>query len=894
MATKTDKPPATRRISRRELKSEPALRMDYRKLFENARRAEARLSAQFAVTKVLAETNSLEEAAPQILKAFCQSTGWQVGALWSFDSGGDRLRCVEVWRTGVESSEDFVASCRALRFECGIDVPGKVWKSRKPTWIPDILKEEDISRAPFAFAAGLHAAFAFPIIWRKQLFGVVEFFSRTIQEPDGELLSMAAALGSQIGQFVERKRAEEALRASEQRNRTLLASIPERVFFKDRNSVFISVNKQFANDLGMTPEELIGKSDFDFFPAELAEKYCEDDRLIMESRQPASIEERNVVQGVERIVAVTKAPVVGPDGEVMGVLGLFRDITERKRAELALQVSEQRFQAFNDNTPAITFIKDQDGRYVYVNRRFHETFDAPNLIGRTEYDWVPEDIARELHEQDANVLESGQPAEFVAVIPTADGISRRWMVFKFPVPDPSGQTHLGGVAIDITARAQAEQLLEFQALHDALTGLPNRSLLQDRLAHAINACSRSGGSIALLLMDLDRFKEINDTFGHHCGDLLLQQLKPRMEGALRPGDTIARLGGDEFAIILPGAGAKAAQDIANRMIALLQAPFELEGYIVNVGASIGISLYPEHGTEVHALLRRADIAMYLAKQAGNSHSVYDAGQDAYTANRLTLIAELREAVKNGQLSLHYQPKIGLQSGEIVGVEALLRWEHPRLGFVPPEEFIPLAEHTGEIRPIGYWVMETALKQLHDWEDEGFDITMAVNLSSRNLNDPELVPRIEKMLKQWKVLPGKFMIELTESAVMSDPERAVKTLESLRKLGVEISIDDFGTGYSSLAYLRKMPVGQVKIDQSFVKDMVGNAGDAAIVRSVIDLGHNLALEVVAEGVESREGLDLLSDIGCDSAQGYYISRPIPAAELTSWLKSRSEERSRRAA
>src|SRR5262249_25604672 len=262
---------------------------------------------------------------------------------------------------------------------------------------------------------------------------------------------------------------------------------------------------------------------------------------------------------------------------------------------------------------------------------------------------------------------------YVAVVPTPDGVERRWMVFKFPVPEKSGEICVGGVAIDITARAQAEQLLEHQALHDALTDLPNRSLLQDRLAHAIHSSARSGAPIALLLIDLDRFKEINDTFGHHCGDLLLQQLKPRLEGVLRDGDTIARLGGDEFAIILPNTAARVAQTIADRILTVVHAPFELEGYVVNVGGSIGIAMYPDHGAEVHTLLKRADIAMYLAKQEGNSFMLYDPGQDAYTANRLTLMAELRQAVRNGQLTLHYQPKVDLQSGELVGVEALLRW-----------------------------------------------------------------------------------------------------------------------------------------------------------------------------------------------------------------------------
>jgi diguanylate cyclase (GGDEF)-like protein len=429
---------------------------------------------------------------------------------------------------------------------------------------------------------------------------------------------------------------------------------------------------------------------------------------------------------------------------------------------------------------------------------------------------------------------------------------------------------------------QQRRLLE-QAHQDALTGLPNRTLFHERLHDAILAGQRNSMSVALLLMDADRFKEVNDTFGHQYGDLLLQQLGSRLQHTLRESDTIARLGGDEFAILLPDTDRGGATEVAQAIVQALDAPFGVEQHRLSVGASIGITLFPEHGADARVLLQRADVAMYHAKRTNSGFAVYAEEQDEYSPDRLILINDLRQAIKEDHLVLHYQPKLCLKTQRINGVEALVRWQHPVRGLIPPDQFIPLAEHTGLIGPLTSWVLNGALKQCRHWLASGLQLNVAVNLSARNLHDPHLVESIKTLLATWDVPADLLEVELTESALMTDPTRGADVLARLHDMGVRIAIDDFGTGYSSLAYLQRLPVDEIKIDRSFVHDMAAQEDDAFIVRSVSDLGHSLGLDIVAEGVEDQRSLHLLTAMGCDLAQGYHLSRPLPAGELASWMQ-----------
>ena len=428
-------------------------------------------------------------------------------------------------------------------------------------------------------------------------------------------------------------------------------------------------------------------------------------------------------------------------------------------------------------------------------------------------------------------------------------------------------------------KAKLVQEVLHQALHDSLTGLPNRTLFHQRVQRAIGGAKAAGAHAAVMLIDLNRFKEVNDTLGHHNGDLLLQDFARRLQNCLRPGDTVARLGGDEFAIVIPRVdGAAGAERVVTRVVRALDAPFILHELTLDVDAAIGVALYPDHGGDPATLLQKADVAMYAAKGSLRGFELYSTGNDRYNPRRLALVSEMRSAASRGELRVHYQPKSDLRSGRVTGLEALLRWNHPRHGPIPPDEFIPMAEQTGSIRALTSFVLEEALTQCGVWRKAGLNLDMAVNLSVRSLLDTDLPDEIARLLAATGVPPACLTLELTESSMMADPIRTADVLGRLHRLGTQLSIDDYGTGYSSLSYLRRLPVDEMKIDKSFVTGLSSEGNDDVIVRSTVDLGHNLGLRVVAEGVEDAATWTRLTDLGCDSAQGYWLSRPLPAADV----------------
>jgi diguanylate cyclase (GGDEF)-like protein len=431
-------------------------------------------------------------------------------------------------------------------------------------------------------------------------------------------------------------------------------------------------------------------------------------------------------------------------------------------------------------------------------------------------------------------------------------------------------------------RKRIEEQLQHQSQHDSLTGLPNRVLFMERLAGTIRNLQAPP---ALLLIDLDQFKEVNDTFGHHFGDLLLQQAARRLRERLRTIDTLARLGGDEFAILLPRTCEQDATQVAAEILGEFRHPFLLEDRTFETGASIGIAIAPRHGDDPITLMRRADVAMYTAKRSGGGFAIYSADQDEYNPARLELMGDLRAAMGVGELLLHYQPKLNLKTRRPEGVEALSRWPHPRHGMIPPSRFIPMAEGAGLMAQLGRWALDQAIGQNRRWRESGLDLGIAINVSPRLLHDRKFYETIVDRFRGVDPPHSWLTLELTESTLMQDPKGSIEILSRLRNdFGLRVSIDDFGVGYSSLAYLRRLPVDEIKIDREFVKDMVTCAEDAAIVKTVIDLGHHLGLRVVAEGVEDRETLELLASLECDQAQGYFISRPVAAQDLSVWVRS----------
>ena len=553
--------------------------------------------------------------------------------------------------------------------------------------------------------------------------------------------------------------------------------------------------------------------------------------------------------------------------------------------------SEDRYRALIEEIPALTYVAwaDETGSRAYVSPQ------VVSMTGFTAGEWMaePDLWARQLHPEDRErVLEQFREAcasgmRFAAEYRILDRGGRVlwWRDEGKVVPASDGKARfVRGFVLDVTDQKLAEETLRRIRFYDHLTGLPNRTLMLRRLGQALQESSRSGRPLALVILALDHFREVTNTLGHHNGELIVRELAGRLGDALGEPERVARLRGDEFGVLLPEADAALAGQVAQRIVEALERPFMVQKLPIEISASVGIAVAPDHGGEAEQLMRRADAAVQAARrEGGGTCVVYSPECEPHDPARLALLGELRRALEANELLLHYQPKVDLKTRAVIGAEALLRWPHPRRGMVPPGEFIPLAEQTGIIRPLTRWVLDRALGDSRGWEVSGRSLPVAVNISARNLQDPQIVRQVTEVLQAHDSSPHRLQLEVTESAVMSDAGRAAEVLGRLTSRGVVVSIDDFGTGYSSLAALRRLPVSELKIDKSFVIGMVGDAGeDTAIVRSTNDLAHNLGLIVVAEGVEDQWTLDLLANFGCDQAQGYYIARPMPSAALMVWL------------
>ena len=542
-------------------------------------------------------------------------------------------------------------------------------------------------------------------------------------------------------------------------------------------------------------------------------------------------------------------------------------------------------------------VRNRLGAVVYANRAAIRIYGVNTMaeLAAIDHDAAAfaEDGAPLPERPSAKALRTLQPVREMTVgRRQADGTIQWRLVDAVPLFDPDGEAReVVSSFIDITERRETLRALREQALRDPLTQLPNRTLLHDRWDHAIEVARREREPLALMLLDLDHFKEANDTFGHAYGDQLLRAVARRIAGAVRASDTFGRLGGDEFALLLPNTTDVGAQAVARSLLRTLEEPFDVEGQLLEVTASIGIALYPRHGEDGSTLLRRADIAMYVAKRGGTGVALYDYEDevDENAPHRLAITAELRQAIERRELALLYQPIVDLAAGRALHTEALLRWRHPVRGLVTPDHFIPAVERSGLVRPVFELALGSALRQCAEWRREGLDLRVAVNLSVRNLLDPGLVDAVARLIDESGITASWLGLEITESMLMVDPERALRGLTALRNMGVSLAIDDFGTGYSSLAYLQRLPVYAVKIDKSFVRDMVIDLSSRAIVEATVDLAHRLGLKVIAEGVESQQTYEQLVQIGCDGAQGYYLSRPIAAQALAKWIAERERGR-----
>jgi len=605
-------------------------------------------------------------------------------------------------------------------------------------------------------------------------------------------------------------------------------------------------------------------------------------RTVLATGQAVELADETVLiakDGTERSVADSCSPIRDAAGNLCGVVLVFRDVTERAKADAALRFERAQFISLLDAMTESVYVTDpQTYDLIYANSAAVNAHGRP-LEGGKCYE--------RLHG-----LES--PCQFCTVSAVADNdgqpyhwenhnslLDRDYAVIDRMIVWPDGRRVKLSFATDVTEHRAYEQQLDHIAHHDPLTGLPNRLLFADRLNHSLAQAKRAGTQIAVMFFDLDRFKLINDSLGHSVGDTILQQAAIRIKGALREADTVARMGGDEFTVVLSDiSSAEDATRVARKALDALSRPFRVNQRELSVSASIGIGIYPSDGHDAESLVRNADAAMYLAKEQGkNTYRLYNQSLNASASHRMTLDQSLRQALKNGELRVHYQPRVAVSTGALVGAEALLRWQHPELGMVPPDQFITLAEETGMIDPITVWVLGEVCAQNRKWQEAGYPrIDIAVNVSPRQFDDDRLTAMVRCALKKSGLRAEYLSLEVTESSLMSNPDAGIRVMTAIRVLGVRIAIDDFGTGYSALSRLKQLPIDAVKIDRSLINDLTKSASDEAITSTILAIARSLGLSVIAEGVETMEQLRVLQELGCDEMQGYFVSHPVPADEF----------------
>jgi diguanylate cyclase (GGDEF)-like protein/PAS domain S-box-containing protein len=657
-----------------------------------------------------------------------------------------------------------------------------------------------------------------------------------------------------------------------------------------RDGVVVYANLRFTELIGIPKDQFVGTKARGYYVDENQR------RLVVDALQRDGRVDDFDVQfrrsdGTAFWTLLTIRPAVLDDENVN--LAWIYDIDERKRNERSLQDSRTLLRKLSmavEQAPVTVVITDAKGDIEYVNKAFSDVsgYASEEVIGQNprilKSDQVPESTFTDLWK----TITAGRPWQGELCNKKKDGSLFWEAVTIAPVKNEDEViTSYLAVKENITQRKDFETKLVHQATHDALTGLPNRLLLQDRLSHAIEVARREQSKVAVMFIDLDRFKVVNDSLGHEVGDRLLVVVAERLRLCLRRSDTIARLGGDEFVVVLTSfQGTGEIVDVAEKIIARIDEPMMLDGYKVHVGASIGVAFFPDDGDDVTSLMRDADGAMYRAKNAGrNTFRFFDTAMNGEAIERLNLEASLRRALEAEEFELYYQPKLSLETQEVMGVEALIRWNSPERGLVSPVVFIPLAEETGLITQIGDWVLNEACRQLALWRDCGKELlSVAVNISARQFLDPDLAEKIGRLLLKFDLPPTLLEVELTESTVMADPEVAICQLVRLREIGIHVSVDDFGTGYSSLSYLKRLPLSTIKVDRSFVHCVDRQSDNAAIVAAILGLGDALGMSIVAEGVETDGEERYLQTAGCATVQGFKYAKPLPAAEFEQWLEA----------
>jgi diguanylate cyclase (GGDEF)-like protein/PAS domain S-box-containing protein len=972
------------------------------------KRAEQMQALEHKINRCLAEADSASVALKAAMRAVCETEGWGCGRYLRVDEQAALLRFYEFWSVSGPEIERYIDDSRRTVYGRGVGLVGQVWQSGAPLWVADITQDARVARKALAHEAGMRGAFVVPVTAEGKTIGVLIFQSREIREPDERLLKAMYVIGSQIGQFMQRKQWEEELRrfragmdVSEDmiwlldpvrmgiidvndavcrklgyRREELLCMAPEDIICLSREELSAIYSRLIAGGEGDTAEGWYRRKDGSRFPVEAFRRAVKSegshvivavvrdvterraaeeelrrfklamdnsaDMIVLIDRATMRFVDVNATAcsllGYSREELLKKGPqdllpvsreeleksydelIANPSlssgmytyyrckdgstlpfestrrvlhsGDTYIIAAISRDIRERIAAETALKQSNERFNAAARATNDVIWDWNLVTDEIWWNENFNKVFGHPREgVKPTIKSWHDG-----IHPEDRDRIVNG-------VRQLLDRDQENWSdEYRFRrhdggyahvfdrghvIRDDKGKAvRMIGAMADISERKNAEERLNYLAQFDALTGLPNRHLFQDRLVQTMAQAKRSSRPMAVLFIDLDRFKLVNDTQGHGAGDKLLKEAAARLSQCIRSGDTVGRLSGDEFAAILSNLAKPGdASLVAQKIVDILARPFDLDGHRTFVTGSVGITLFPGDGEEPGALIMNADAAMYRAKEQGrNNYQYFTREMNERALARVQMEASMRRALERSEFVLHYQPKLDLANGAICGIEALLRWAHPEKGLISPAEFIPVLEETGLIVPVGEWVTREACRQIRAWQQAGVKVPpVAVNLSARQFQQKNLEAGLRQVLAETGVDPALLQFEITESLLMKDPEEAARTLRGLKAAGVKLSVDDFGTGYSSLAYLKRFPLDELKVDRAFINDIVTEPDDAAITLAIISLAHSLKLRVVAEGVETEAQLNLLALHSCDEMQGYYFSRPVAAAELEAMLR-----------
>jgi diguanylate cyclase (GGDEF)-like protein/PAS domain S-box-containing protein len=746
----------------------------------------------------------------------------------------------------------------------------------------DLPPEADAERRMHE-ANGVRSVLAVPMVYKRTAFGFIGMHS---VHQEMEFTDDHATLLKIVGEIfvgaIQRRRAERAIRTSEQRHRQLVERMREGLVQSDADGTMRFVNDRFCEMTGYSREELVGQKTSWLVATE------EDRELLLSKaalrRQGISDQYEVRIRRRDNSVVwmeIGGAPLIDADGNVIGTIGVHNDITERRLSEAALRDSESRYRLMAENSTDVISRSNAHGKILYASDATRRLlgYEPHEVVGRSIYSFVIDEDRDEVSRA-SRALADGTTRSFAYHAVRRDGSIVWFETTSRAILDPeSGAvTEIVSVSRDISERKRAEEQIEYQAYHDALTGLPNRLLFRDRLTVALAHAKRLKQPVAVMFLDLDGFKLVNDTLGHSLGDELLKAIASRLRAVLREEDSIARMGGDEFTVLLGDlARPDDAAKIAQKLLDTIAQPIRVEGHELFVTTSIGIALFPNDGETAEALLKNADHAMYRAKDIGrNSYQLCTPAMNSRALERLSLENAMRRALERGEFVLHYQPQINLATNEIDGMEALMRWNHPTQGLVQPATFIPIAEETRLIVPMGEWALREACRQAKEWQRSKYPkLRMSVNLSPRQFQHGDLRSVIASALSESGLAPSSLELEITESTAMQNTERTVATLRALREMGVRIAIDDFGTGHSSLNYLRSFPLDTVKIDQAFIHEIESSPSDRAIVSAIIAMAHGLSLRVIAEGVETEEQLAFLRESGCEEVQGYLFGRPAPA-------------------